>query len=64
MNKTRYVKQRINGETAYTNLKQSLFENDISAAMNTDPFTIQTFTTLFYTIIWRRWKANICHIVM
>ena len=38
MNKKRYVKQRINSETAYNNLKQSLFENDISAAMNTDPY--------------------------
>ena len=38
MHKKRYVKQRINSETAYTNLKQSLFENDISAAMNTDPY--------------------------
>ena len=38
MNKKRYVKQRINSETAYTNLKQSLFENDVSAAINTDPY--------------------------
>ena len=38
MDKKRHVKQRINGETAYNNLKQSLFENDISAAMNTYPY--------------------------
>ena len=38
MNKKIYVKQRINSETAYTYLKQSLLENDISAAMNTDPY--------------------------
>ena len=38
MNKKRNVKQRINSETPYNNLKQSLFENDISAAMNTDPY--------------------------
>ena len=38
MNKKIHVKQRINSETAYNNLKQSLCENDISAAMNTDPY--------------------------
>ena len=38
VNKKRYVKQIINSETAYSNLKQSLFENDISAAMNTDHY--------------------------
>ena len=38
MNKKGHVKQRINSETAYNNLKQSLFENDISDAINTDPY--------------------------
>ena len=38
MNKKRCVKQKINSGTAYNNLKQSLFVNDISAAMNTDPY--------------------------
>ena len=38
MNKKRYVKLGINSETVYSNLKQSLFENDISAVMNTDPY--------------------------
>ena len=28
------------------------------------PIAIQISTTIFYTIIWHRWKTNICHIDM
>ena len=62
MIKKRYVKQRINSETAYTNLKQSLFEIIYQLPWILTPIAIQLLTTIFYMIIWRRWKANIWHI--
>ena len=63
MNKKRYVKQRINSETAYTNLNRCL-KMIYQLPWILTPNAIQALTTIFYTIIWRRWKANICHIDM